>query len=279
MTLSQKETDQIVRFVKKEPKTIQEISKLINKSWVTTDAYVQKIKESTGLISLRIFRPGTQGALKVVYYNFAESMSGDSVKEGLFEQIKASREKNDFDFFEVFQFVPDDKKRVFYEEFEEKNISTNQHLVPLHRQAQRTIYSFSGNLSFINVIEDGVKMTAVFEELLKKKIMIKIICRVTIASMNNLAKIMPLLKKYPEYIEIRHCFTPLRGFIIDDSIARFKNDESLKLYKAGELPKNMRIFYEVFDKEWISWMQQVFWNLFRPSLDYDQRLKQLKRFF
>ena len=48
MALNDQIIKKVVKFVKKEPRTIQEISKLINKSWVTTDSYIQKIKEQTG---------------------------------------------------------------------------------------------------------------------------------------------------------------------------------------------------------------------------------------
>lgn len=53
----------------------------------------------------------------------------------------------------------------------------------------------------------------------------------------------------------------------------------LKDYKPGELNKNMRIFYEFYGAEWIGWMQKVFWSLYRFSIKYSGRIRQLKKHF
>jgi len=78
-------------------------------------------------------------------------------------------------------------------------------------------------------------------------------------------------------IEIRHAYHPLRGFIIDDRIARFKNEENPETYKPGELPHRTRIFYEIYDTDWITWLQKVFWNQFKIAVDYQARIKELKK--
>ena len=62
--ISKKITD----FVKGKPKTIQEISQHIKKNWRTAERYVEKIEKESGTLSTRIFREGTRGALKVVYW-------------------------------------------------------------------------------------------------------------------------------------------------------------------------------------------------------------------
>ena len=112
---------------------------------------------------------------------------------------------------------------------------------------------------------------------LKRKVQVKILCRINIATLSNITLLVPLLTKYPEYIEIRHCFQPLRGFTVDNRIALFRYDEKASSYKEGELPSDLRILYEIYDKEWIGWLQKVFWNLFRNSIDYQLRVKQLNR--
>jgi predicted transcriptional regulator len=279
MVLNQHEIDKIIKFVKQEPKTVQDISKLIKRSWVTTNSYLQKIKDQTGQINIKTFREGTQGALKIVYFNHKETLVSDEIKEELFNQIRIGKAKTDFDFFEVFQFIPEEEKKAFYEEYDNEDISTNQKLIPLLRKTERTIYFFSGNLSFINLSEDEKNILELIEELLQKKILIKILCRVNIATITNLSKLLPLIQKYPDLIEIKHCYQPLRGFIIDETVARFKNEEALENYKKGELQKNLRIFYEIYNQEWIEWLQRVFWNLFRANIDYNSRLKQFKKFF
>jgi len=114
MALTDKDTKAIVAAAKKEPHTIQALSKIIKRAWVTTDSYVQQIKKQTGLINIKTFRKGTQGALKIVYYNYTASMQTDDIKEDLLQQIKSGRYKIDFDFMEIFQFVPEKKKTFIY---------------------------------------------------------------------------------------------------------------------------------------------------------------------
>jgi len=279
MVLEQEDVKKIIDFVKKEPVTVQDISRYIGRSWVTTDSYLQKIKERTGLIDIKTFRKGTQAALKIVFYSGSGASSFDEVKDVLFQEVRAGRIKQDFDFMDIYQFVPNKKKRAFTEEYLNEENSKNPQIISLFRQEKNTIYCFSGNLSFINMKEKNQSILQVMEELAKKKIMFKIICRVNLASISNLSKISKLNAKYPDCFEVRHCHQPLRGFIIDDKIARFKDEEEQKKYKKGELHKNTRIVYEVFDDEWVSWLQKVFWNLFRTSLDYQSRVKELKKLF
>jgi hypothetical protein len=279
MGVTQTDLKLIINFVKKEPRTIQEISKLIKRSWVTTDSYVKQVRDETGLIDIKIFRKGTQGALKIVYPSYAESATSDEVKEQLYHLIRNGRVKKDFDFMEVYQYVPNKKKRVFVEEYTDEEISKKQQIVSLFRQADNQVYVFSGNLSFINMKEGKTKIIDVIEDLLKRKIRFKILTRVNIASISNINKLNRLMTKYPDLVEIRHTYQPLRGFIIDDKIVRFKNEETVKIYKKGELHKNTRIFYEVTDKEWVAWLQKVFWHLFRSALDHEARLKEVKRIF
>ena len=78
-------------------------------------------------------------------------------------------------------------------------------------------------------------------------------------------------------IEIRHSYQPLRGFLIDDSVGRFKDEEQLKLYRGEELKNNTRIFYEIYDPEWISWLEKCFWSIFRSSIDYSTRLREIQK--
>lgn len=277
MVLKESDIKLITEYVKKEPRTVQEIAKLIKRNWITTDSYTKQIKDKTGLVNIKTFREGTRGALKLVYYNHSDSVLIDNIKEDLYAKVKNNQFKNEFDFMEIFQFIPDNKKRSFLEEYEDESVSKNQEIVSLFRQTTRQLYCFSGNLSFINMKEHSIKIIDIIEELLKRKVSIKILCRINIASLTNINKLSVLMQKYPDLIEIRHHYQPLRGFIIDDKIARFKDEEQLKSYRRGELNKNTRIFYEIYDEEWVSWLQKVFWNLFRSSLDYRVRLKEIKR--
>lgn len=276
MVLQDKDSKAILSFVKKEPRTIQDIARLLQKSWLTADSYVKQVKERTGLIDIKTFRAGSQGALKLVYYTTPDTLHTNDLREELYSKIKNSRFKGDFDVMELFQFIPGEKKRSFLEVYDQQEVSKNQDIVSLFRGAQRQIFCFSGNLSFINITENQLPLLELIEELLQRKVAFKMLSRINISSMNNLKKLTHLMEKYPGLMEMGHCYQPLRGFIIDDKVARFKSEEEFSAYKSGELPQNTRIFYEIYDPEWIAWLQKVFWNLFRYSIDYSGRLKELK---
>lgn len=279
MGLVEEDISKIVNFVKKEPRTVQEISHLIGRSWVTADSYVKQIAEKTGLIDIKALRQGTKGAVKIVYYNHIDSHITDDVKKHLFSQIMNGRRKTDFDFMEVYQFVKEEKKKCFVEEYKDENLSESQDIINLFKSAQKSIFCFSGNLSFVNMKEGEVEMMDILNELLSRGVRIKAITRVNIASVGNLNKIKMLMQKYPGMIEIKHSYQPLRGFLIDDTIARFKDEEQLKLYRGEELKSNTRIFYEIYDLEWISWLEKCFWSIFRSSIDYSTRLREIQKIF
>lgn len=275
MALSQVEIKKIVDFVKKEPCTIQDIAKHIGRAWMTANSYVEQIAERTGQLQVKTFRAGTQGALKLVYYTYEASIRHDDVHKALFYQIKNGRQKKDFDFMEIFQFVPETKKRSFIEQYKKAHMSYNQDIVSFLKQAQTNLYCFSGIMSFINITESSTTVLDAMEDLLERGVHIKILSRINLASTENLQKLQPLMKKYPNQIEIKHCYQPLRGFVIDDKAARFKDEEFVSNVTKAKV--KTRIFYEVNDKEWITWLQKVFYNLFRPSIDHSRRLKEIQK--
>ena len=69
--LDTKTIKKINDFVYTKPRTIQEIAHLIRKNWRTANNYVDKIAKESGAISVRTFRGGTRGALKIVYWSRA----------------------------------------------------------------------------------------------------------------------------------------------------------------------------------------------------------------
>lgn len=279
MALNEEISNQIIEFIQKEPRTVQEISKHIKKSWVTTDSYVNQIQDQKGLIQIKVFRAGTQGALKLVYYNYSDSLVTDEVKKYIYEQIKGGRKKQDFDFMDIYQYVKEDKKKIILEEFKDEMVSEIQDLKSLFTKAEKHIFVFSGNLSFINMKEKEIKIMDIIESKLKENVKLTILCRVNMASLSNIQKLSVLMQKYPNQIEIKHIYQPLRGFVIDDKIARFKNVENVNEYKSGELLTNIRIFYEIYETEWVEWLQKVFWNLFRSSINYKIRIKEMEHLF
>jgi hypothetical protein len=260
MVLNDKEEKQIIDFVKKEPRTIQDVARYIGKSWVTCDTYVNKIKDETGQIDVKVFREGTQGALKIVFYNYSDSIIADTVQERLFNQIKNGRFKEDFDFMDVYQYISEREKTKTIVEDEKQNKKMEERLGQIIKNTEKQLFCFSGNLSFINSKNyDGVKL---YERLLENGANIKILCRMNEASLHNVAKVQYLLDKYPNNFEIRHCYHPLRGVISDDKIARFKNEVFSKNYKENELLEDVKTYYEISNKDWLKWLEKVFWNLF-----------------
>ncbi len=313
MVLHDKDTSPIVNFVKKEPRSIQEIARFISKSWLTADSYVSQIEQKTGLISTKTFRKGSRGALKVVFYNTPDRLLQDEVKEKLFNDIKIGKRKYDFDFMELFQNIPDNQKKVVlkYVNIEKSSksklksanlknsksnnsnlnnssasVNSDKSSISLANaklksfedtlaSAKYNVYFFSGNLSFVNESTGGKNVLDLFEKLLQRKVRIKILCRVNFASIKNIDKISRLLTKYPDLLELRHCYHPLRGFIVDEEFARFTGFEQSDSYRPGELDSDVRIYYELYSKEWIDWLSKVFWNLFRISINYSDRMKEL----
>ncbi len=252
----------IISFVKEEPKTIQEISHFINKSWVTTEKYVKEIINQTNSLGIKHFRKGTKAALKVVYYKLFESE--DNLKKSLQNTILTSKFKYDFDFFEIFQFADDNKKKLC---LKKPSIS----LEKLFSSAEREILIFSGNLSFLNK-----KLLLLFEKLLEKKVHIKIISRIEYADIKYIKKIDFLLKKYPN-IEVKHSRQPLRGYIIDERKALFKTAFN-PILEQNNSEKTPLVYYYLEDLKWISFLKNVFFIMWRSSIDYEFRILQLEKY-
>ena len=265
MKLTQKEIDNIVNYVQTEPRTVQDLANFMSKSWITAEKYIKEIEKENGSIAMKVFRKGSYGALKIVYYINKNSSMSDELKGNLNIKIKTGQTKNDFKFLDIYTHIKEENKKCIVDEYKNYN--------ELYNQTIDSIIIFSGNLSFINELNTLQKL----EELLKRKIVIKILCRVNFGSLKNLEKISELVIKYPNLIEIKHCYQPLRGLIIDDRLSIFVDEENKDNYKNGEIDHNIKIFYEIYDKEWNIWLKKIFWDLFRTSSDYSVAFKELKK--
>ncbi len=260
----------INEFVYKQPRAIKEISLLLKVSWVTADKYINYISEKYGTIKVKTFRGGTKGALKIVYWANLEGMRASTAQQILLDKIKIGRKKHDFNPFDIYNLI--DKNR--------KNISTipikdykSQELTKLFKEATRQLYVFSGNISFIN----DPAMLEVISDLARRKVNIKILCRVDIASIRNIKKILEInhLLGY-DAIDIRHIEQPLRGFVIDDKIAKLREEKKKQDYEEGELDNDLYIWYDIHDKEWVEWLEKVFWNLHSNALPIENRVQDLE---
>jgi hypothetical protein len=262
--------DKVLDFVRQQPRTVQEIASLLDRNWRTAERYVDAISQETGMIATRTFRKGTRGALKVVFWNALEPGKGSAFQELLLQRIIAGRKKEDFSPFDIYQFVPKERREAFIEEHE-FSIQKKIKFDTLLDQAQQQLLMFSGNLSWVEL---GPKMMETLEALAKRGVKIKVLTRVDITSEHNTRQMMDLnLRAGKDAVEIRHCEQPLRAVIIDDALASIKEVMSPEIVR--ELKTKKFIFYKITDQQWIMWLQKVFWHLWGQSVDAATRLEAL----
>lgn len=280
--LNQELTRKICDFIKLKPRSIQEIAEHINKNWRTAERYVEKIEEETGFVSTRIFRKGTRGALKIVFWNLADDIHSTSFQAELIDKIMSRWNKGDFTPFDIFQYVPDNKKKALVEYFDkidpEIELSEKQNFVGLLRQASKQILFFSGNLSWVNSKQGKIRIIDVIRELARRNVSIKVVCRVSMVGLDNVRKLLAINKEFgKDLIEIRHRYQPLRAAIIDNKIMRFRESKNPEYYTHGELDKKIEMFYEIYDHDWIEWMQKIFWKMFSTGIPAETRIKEMEK--
>ena len=280
MVLTKEIVAKINEFVYQKPRSIDEIAKHISVNWRTANRYVDKISKDEGTISTKVFRGGTRGALKIVFWNNMEKFHASEIQERLFNQIISGKHKKDFSPSEIFQFVDKDKKKMkVMNEKEYNSVSNSKDFVDRLRNAERQILFFSGNLTFSNVAYHDKSIRDILEELGKKKVSSKILTRVELAGINNIQDVLSLNKRIGhDAIEIRHCYQPLRATIIDSKEATFKEVLDPQEYAKDELKSKLYILYYIYDEAWIEWLQKVFWHLFRRSIDAKKRIEELEVF-
>jgi len=281
MVLDDAITRKICSFVKIKPRSVDEIAKHIDKNWRTTERYVQIIEKETGCISTKIFREGTRGALKIVFWNAIEDIHSLGFQEELLEEIMGLKDKVDFSPFDIFQYIDKNKKRVYIENDKkvdpELEISEKRDLIGMLRKAAKQLIIFSGNLSFINSKQGDTKIIEILRELAKKGVSIKIIARVSLIGSENIVKLLAINKELgKEAIEIRHRYQPLRMMIIDNKIAMMREVKYPEYYTQGELKNKIAVLYDIYDKDWIEWLQKVFWKMFSAAMPAEKRLQEMK---
>ncbi|MGV8141830.1 MAG: hypothetical protein ACP5NW_05300 [Candidatus Woesearchaeota archaeon] len=263
----------IEEFVHEKPRSIQEIAAHIGKNWRTADRYVDEIEKNFGTISTRVFRGGTRGALKIVYWSSVEKVSHSIFQERLEKDILSLKKKEDFSPFDIFQYVPEKNRSFTVLKSEEDSLAE---FVDIILGAKKQILFFSGNLSFINLTDKRGELYWIMEELVKRKVSIKILCRVGLNGKENVERVLSLNAKYgKELIEVRHDAQPIRGLVIDGKFMRLKERKE-PTKKVHELKKSLLIFYNVYDKEWVDWISRIFWKKFSNSMDAHKRLELLK---
>src|SRR3989338_2337715 len=282
MVLEQATLKKICDFVKIKPRAVQEIAELVKKNWRTAERYINKIEEETGCISTRVFREGTRGALKIVYWNFAEDIHSTSFQQEITESIMQGKRKNDFSPFDIYQYVDEKKKRVDVEDISGIDVyvdlSEKTDFAGFLRQATKQVLIFSGNLSWIKSKQGKTKILDVLRELVKRNVSIKIIARVSMIGVENAKKLLAINKEPGrDMIEIRHRYQPLRAMIIDNRIIKLREKKDPAYYAQGELKRKIEIFYDIFDKDWVEWAQKVFLKMFSVSMPAEKRIHEIDK--
>ena len=264
-------------FVYSKPRSIQEIAEHINKNWRTADRYVDAISKDFGTIATRVFRGGTRGALKVVYWSSIEKASSSIFQEKLEKDILEEKEKDNFSGFDIFQHIPDKDKKAKIEKARDENLTDLKEIADILRRAEKQVLVFSGNLSFINLKNNDKDLFRLFEGLVKRKVNIKVICRVDLAGKENIERMLSLNFKYgKEMVEIRHREQPLRAMVIDNKIFRIKEVKD-STGKIHELNEKIFIFYTIKSKEWAEWISRIFWKMFSSSISAQKRIEEMKK--
>jgi len=273
MRLESSVVKKINDFVYTKPRTIQEVAELISKNWRTADKYVDEIAKDTGSIAVRTFRGGTKGALKIVFWNNIEKIHSLEFQEKLLKKIETTHLKEYFSPFDIYQYVQDDKRKAVMLNIKR---SSDDNIKDYLRSTEKQILSFSGNMSWINNTEGKEKMISVVKELAENNISLKILARITIDGIKNIKALNTINEEFGKnIIEVRHREHPLRGFVIDDKLARFREVRDPLQSKEG-IPEKILLFYEIYDKEWVEWFQKVFWYFFRVATPADKRIKDLE---
>ncbi len=273
--LDSKIIKKIEDFVYVKPRSIQEIALHVGKNWRTADRYVHEIEEEHGTISTRVFREGTRGALKIVHSVNLDKISNTVFQQMLEDDIFKTKMKQEFSPFDVFQHVPENKKEVYSKEGKaEAELGQLDNLRDMLLQVDKQLLLFSGNLSFVFYKDRNIDIFSVFEELVKRGVSIKAVCRVDLAGQENIKKLLSLNFKYgKELVEVRHREQPLRCTIIDKKFFNMK-EVFAPTGRDYELTKKTFVFYTIKDKEWTEWISKIFWKMFSHSIDAKKRLEQ-----
>ena len=255
----------ILDHVQKRPCTVQEIAALTGRNWRTAERYVAQLERETGLIATRTFREGTRGALKVVYWNALEAAKGSAYQERLLRRVLNGSRKEEFSPFDIYQFIGAGKREAL-QTTEEFGKGKDDPLAT----AQRQVLFLSGNLSW-TAAKGNV---AAVELLARRRVSMKVLTRIDITSQANVERLLAINQRTGwDAIQVRHCAQPLRGIVVDDTIASLK--EVFSPSAVREAKRKTFLFYRISDEEWIGWLQKAFWHLWDGSVDAATRLEAL----
>jgi hypothetical protein len=277
--LDKQTVQKINDFVYAKPRTVAEIAAMLQVNWRTANRYIDKIEKEDAIFSTRVFREGTPGALKVVFWNNVEKLHASEVQERLYSQIEVGRQKHDFSPSEIYQFVEEKKRELIVLTEKEHNSKANfNDFANSLISAEKQILFFSGNMTFSRMSSHDQNIRKILEELGKKKVFSKILTRVEVPGIENIRDVLSINSRLGfDAVEIRHCYQPLRTTVIDSKMATMKEMLDPKDYAEGELKQKLFFIYTIYDEHWIEWLQKIFWDLFRKSIDARKRLQEFKK--
>ena len=261
-------TDKLYDFVLNEPKTIQEISQFLGKSWLTASRYVEKLVPQ-GVIGMRTFRGGTQGALKIVYTK-SRLQNLSATQSYIRERISGGTKKADFSPSEIFQFAQ--KKEAFTiptHDYTQNFANMKKHFL----SAQSEMLVFSGNLSFLYASDGEQKILDVFAQLAKRGVTIKILCRVEMHGLDILNQLLAINTQLGvDRIFVRHAYHPLRADIIDNRMISCAETLRGTGFGEDEQSKDISIIYKIYDEQWISFISRLFWEYYSGAISAQERI-------
>lgn len=275
--LNQEIVKTIEDFVYVQPRSILEVSEHIKKNWRTADRYIEKISSEFGNIKTKVFRGGTRGALKIVYWNLNEKLSKNVFQQELENRIFSSSKKEDFSAFDLYEQIEEKNKKVTVEKVSDE-IKTNLYeLRDLLESTKKQILLFSGNLSWLNLKNKDIDFLKSLEDLIEKGVKIKVICDVNLSGKENIEKLLSLnFKTQKEAVEIRHRKQPLRGIVFDDK--KFRVKEVVEpTGRINELNRKIFLFYTIQDKNWVEWITKIFYKMFRSGASAEKRIQELDK--
>lgn len=275
MTLTQEIRKKIIELVFASPRSIQEIALELDKNWRTIDNYVNKLKEE-GLVSVKEFSKGSRTAFKIVYMQPEANQNMSNIQLKILKQIESSTRSQDFSPLNIIQYIPEEKFTAYFRSIKFSSDVSTEDLFQFLNKTNETLLMFSGDLSWLELKSKKRKMIDVIENLARDKVNIKIIARIDNSTKDRVVRLLNINYTLGrDAVEIRHEEHPLRCFLVDNNIARLKEPVFSSTSKG--LKRTGTLFYQITDESWISWLERVFWSMFRTSIPVEKRLSILDK--
>lgn len=267
----------ILDIVHARPRAIAEIALEIKKNWRTADRYVDTLVEED-LLKIHVFRKGGRGSLKIAYWPTSITETPSAVKNFLLTNIMNAKRKENFSPLDILQHVNKSQRKASHlsPEFYHSGGNVESFFNSL-KSAEKRILFFSGNLTFTKMGGRYQDQLDLIEKKVKEGVEILILSRVDVTNKEVVSDLLEINKKgYKGRIEIRYAFQPLRCTVIDERLFYIKESffSQYAGYKEdGEWSwEKGEYIYTITDKEWVDWMIDVFWHIWRGSVDAKLRL-------